>query len=177
MGGALEVVQGVVTAVEASADGTHISAVKVRLPDTSVQSITAAFFADCSGPTSISSKIIPSSNPKWGPYPRHEYRPEVGYGAAVMPISKPLQETLTRMTPRGDPDFANWHAVSIFSVVAPEPTRSNQQYMLAKFDEDKSGHICSSGPILLQKLNPILKFSWEPLYGVDQALARLFPSS
>lgn len=149
-GSSLETVHGVVTAVDSSADGKRISSVTVRVPTTDANAsgpgsfskidIPTVFFADCSGATTISAKLLSKSNTSWGPFPRNEYRPNFEYSSATVTISKPVQEKLSLLLPKGDPDYGRWDAVMIFDLLWPSFASSRDMYMISKVDNDKRAY-------------------------------------
>lgn len=73
-----------------------------------------------------------------GPFPKHEYRPEVGYVATTVKVPKALQDQLCRLTPREDPDFGRWDATLVFDILLPNPNTCNTMYNVAKLNNDKS---------------------------------------
>lgn len=139
----IEFIQGIVSGVTASDDGKRITDVKVRVatdsrsaPDT--RSISTTFFVDCSGPTSISAKALPSAGAGWGPYHRNEYRPEVAYSTAIVKVPVAVREKLAQLTPRGELGFSKWDEVNMFDLLFPDSNKCKNQYVIARMENDQS---------------------------------------
>ena len=143
----VQILRGAVVGVHPSSDGTMIESVSFRpitgdtvtvdSPHTPVQTIHASFFADCTGSSSISSKILPAAGVGWGPYPRHQYDPNVQYRAATIYVPQPTREALSRSVPVGDPDYGRWDRTMLFEIFQPIPQFNNEFYGIQKVDGDR----------------------------------------
>ena len=140
----LQIIQGTVTGVQSSKDGKRVEFVHYRTtadPDStsaSIQSLPTTFFVDCSGPSSISSKILPAAGAGWGPYPRLHYNPNVIYRSGTIQVSDPaVRDALSRTLPIDHPDYGRWDRVSIFEAFAPAPQIIDEFYAIQKVDGDQ----------------------------------------
>lgn len=142
--GSVQIVDGAVVGVQASSDGTRIESVSFRptavdtdSPNPPLQTIPASFFADCTGPSSISSKILPAAGVGWGPFPRHQYNPNIQYRTAWIYVPEHARQALSRSVPVDDPDYGRWDRIMMFDVFVPIPQFSNEFYAIQKVDEDR----------------------------------------
>ncbi|KAF9520490.1 hypothetical protein BS47DRAFT_1335655 [Hydnum rufescens UP504] len=137
--GSIHIIQGTVIGVRISSDGATIDAVSFRpsAETDPVQTLPAAFFADCSGSSSISSKILPAANQSWGPYPRYHYDPKVNYRTAIVHVPEPSRVALSRAVPILDPDWGRWDRFTFVEAFQPTPQSDNAYYGIQKVDGDR----------------------------------------
>ncbi|KAF8335956.1 uncharacterized protein EI90DRAFT_3152922 [Cantharellus anzutake] len=137
-GPALQVIQGTVTEMHAASDGDSISSITYipASPPEGSRSITlnAAFFSDCSGLASISSKLLSKASPTWGPYRTHEYGCKMFYHTTILPpiTDQSVQEKLSRTLPDHFHTFGRWDAIDMLQSFQPTHVSGRECYIVEK---------------------------------------------
>jgi len=131
-GSPIEIVRGTVINIHASRDGSQIDSITLRTDSgdsdpatdgistvTSVKTIATSLFVDCSGPSSISAKMLPAARVGWGPFPRHQYDPVVSYRTAFVTVPEDVREAISRSVPKGDIDYGRWDRMTTLILLHP----------------------------------------------------------
>jgi hypothetical protein len=98
----IQLLCGTVTEVVTTEDGTSIASVRYR--DTggispAIHAIDCSLFVDCTGVTSLYTKILPRASDKWGPFPRISYDPKVIYATAMPQLTADNWKALADIIP------------------------------------------------------------------------------
>ncbi|KAF8321410.1 uncharacterized protein EI90DRAFT_3079301 [Cantharellus anzutake] len=139
-GDKLQLIQGTVTGVEASSDGTAIRSVSFRpatqSPTTGLTMVPCALFVDCSGSSSIGSKLLSTASNKWGPYERTSYNPKIRYHSTSIKLSPKTQDEVARSLPKHHRDFGRWGACTIIGLVIPTAETGKDLFGYQRIDGD-----------------------------------------
>lgn len=146
-GSPIEVVQGTVISVQASKDGIKIDSINFRpsikddagkqVSQPLVQNIETSLFVDCSGPSSISVKMLSAANVGWGPFERHHYNANVSYRTALFTVPENIREAISRSVPEGDIDFGRWDQMALIDAFTPTAETGRELYAVQKVDGDR----------------------------------------
>lgn len=124
-----------------SSDGSRIDSVFYRSTNEGhvaiKHNVSSSFFVDCSGASSISPKILPAAGAGWGPYPRHQYGPNVSYHSAIVYIPESAREALARSVPHGDLDYGRWDQITFVETFQPTYESDKEFYGIQKVDGNR----------------------------------------
>jgi hypothetical protein len=94
------VIQGSVTGLTASADGSFLTSTTVRKANASEEtSIKLSFFVDCTGPASAGCKWLARIRPEWRNIPKDSYAPHISYTTGIYHLSPEVSAKLKSVLP------------------------------------------------------------------------------
>jgi len=154
-GSPIEIVRGTVVNVHASRDGSQIDSITLRTDSgdsnaatdgistaTSLKTIATSLFVDCSGPSSISAKMLPAATVGWGPFPRHQYNPLVSYRTAFVTVPEHVREAISRSVPKGDRDYGRWDHMAHVDAFVPTSETGRDGYTVQRVGDCRTFYYC-----------------------------------
>ena len=154
-GSPIEIVRGTVVNVHASRDGSQIESITLRTDSgdsnaatdgistaTSLKTIATSLFVDCSGPSSISAKMLPAATVGWGPFPRRQYDPAVSYRTAFVTVPEHVREAISRSVPKGDIYYGRWDLMNFIDTFAPTSETGRDGYIVQRVGDCRTFYYC-----------------------------------